>query len=134
MLHLGGNNIVENDLCKLKLSILDDIKLMAETLPKTRFVWFDIIPRLQWRGASENQAKQLDLKRKRVNRFGRQAVCATHRGHFIATNINRHVPGFFSPDGVHLSLVGERMYLLILGQALEAFISDNSLIQYTQQD
>ena len=72
ILHLGGNDIVQKEICQMKLQILADINFMAEVLPKTRFVWFDIIPRLQWRGASVEQNKKLDLKRKRVNRFGRQ--------------------------------------------------------------
>jgi hypothetical protein len=118
----------------MKIKIINDINFMSQILPKTRFVWFDIIPRLQWRGASVEQAKQMDLKRKRVNRFGRQAVCDTGRGHFIATNINRQTPGFYSPDGVHLSLVGTKMYLLILQQALETFIENEKVVKFIQSD
>lgn len=112
--------------------ISHDIEYLSGILPCTKFLWIDILPRLRWRGASGDAAKQLDLKRKRVNRFGRAAVHQTGRGGIIVPNIDRHTPGFYDADGTHLSTIGLEMYLYTLQSAISSFLSDPSLFRYVE--
>lgn len=65
----------------------------------------------------------MDRKRKKVNRRIRNLVLKHPNGRVIVNKeIDRHTPGFFDDDGVHLSLVGYRMYLLSLSDALYTFL------------
>ena len=134
VLHLGGNDLASESLVSLKNNIISDITYMAGVLPNTRFIWFDILPRLRWRAVSLACDKELDLKRKRVNRFGRGAVCQyTKFGGFIGSNIDRHTPGFYCSDGVHLSEVGMNMYLMTLKEALTKFLESTQFVKYIEE-
>ena len=62
----------------------------------------------------------MDSKRKRLNRFGRYFVSKMGGG-ILSVNIDCSTPGFFRPDGVHLSNVGLEFYL----DALRDSILDN---------
>lgn len=132
VLNFGGNDLTALDLAAFKVKVHSDIGYIHSVLPKTQLVWLDILPRLCWRGMRPTAAKQMDLKRKRANRFGREAVCKVPGGHIISTNIDRATPGLYCDDGVHLSQVGVQMYLLTLKDALSVFITDQQTIKYVQ--
>ena len=131
--HLGGNDITSVESKPLREGIKQDIAYIAGVYPLAHLVWLDILPRLTWRGArGDSPDRFLDYKRKRANRAGREAVCSTGRGSIIATNIDRSTPGFYSSDGVHLSVVGENMLLFTIREALEAFIVNPHRTRYTE--
>ena len=99
--------------------------------PTSLIVWSDIIPRLSWRDVDVAFNKQMDLKRKRINRAGRSCVCANSFGRIVKIDINRNTPGFYKSDGTHLSDVGNQMSLFTFSEALGQFFKDNSVIKYT---
>ena len=64
-----------------------------------------VLPRLVWASGSPE-----DCKRRRLNRHGR-LVASSLKGHQVGVEIDNTTPGFFRPDGIHLSQVGLEMML-----------------------
>ena len=71
--------------------------------------WCDITQRLKWGSESVTVMEQ---KRRRVNRHGHNITSQFNMlGKHFAHDIDYKTPGFFRPDGIHLSPVGLDMYL-----------------------
>lgn len=122
IIHLGSN-----DLCQQKTSILynairKDITELAQCLPNCVFIWSDLLPRLFWKGAKN--IKKIELKRKRVNREGRN-VCLKMGGRFIKHTVDHTTPNLYWEDGVHMNDLGNDIFLHELQGALECFISSD---------
>ena len=126
VIHLGGNDIVTVTQGKLIRSIKKDINYIASVFPSAAIVWSDILPRLKWRGAPNDPQTlyQLDQKRKRINRAGRQVIRQLANGKYIVHEIDTVTPGLFRPDGVHLTLIGNSIFLNTMQEALLSFIKD----------
>ena len=63
---------------------------------------------LEW-GSGQNVLTE--QKRHRVNRFAREQIAKYVNGSCVSFDIDYQTPGFFRPDGVHLSDIGLDMYL-----------------------
>ena len=79
-------------------------------------VWSDILPRLVWRGVDNTpeNLRKLDLKRKRINRAGRQATRQVMHGKAIIHEI----------DTVHLTPIGNSIFLHTMQEALSMFLNN----------
>ena len=91
-----------------------------------KIVWSDIISRFQWRNASINASiladiKQVESKRKRINRIGRETVCQFEGVHFITHDINYTKPELYLRDGVHLSIEETDILIKTFTEALASF-------------
>lgn len=132
VIQLGGNNIVDIKLDKLINTIRHDIRYICTVYEKINIVWSDILPRKLWRGASEieNVLKNLDIKRKRINRLGRQTVQEFENGRSISSDIDLFEPGFFRPDGTHLTDIANDILLNTYEEAFNAFINNPDQTRY----
>ena len=45
--NIGGNDITTNELSAFRCDIIKGIKYIESVLPSAKFIWFDILPRLQ---------------------------------------------------------------------------------------
>ncbi|MCG8048784.1 MAG: hypothetical protein N0E48_24775 [Candidatus Thiodiazotropha endolucinida] len=132
VIQLGGNNIVDIKLNKLIKTVRHDMKYICTVFENVNVVWADILPRRKWRGASETEyvLKRLDIKRKRINRLGKQIVKAAPNGRAIVSDIDLFTSGLFLPDGTHLSAIANDILLNTYQEALLAFIQNPDLKIY----
>ena len=111
IIHLGGNNIHNTKITKLMSSIKKDLQYIRDTFIKSHIVWCDILPRLQWRNNQSESPKVLNIKRKRINRAAHQFTKLISNSSCISPNIPWHMTELFMTDGVHLSDMGNMVYL-----------------------
>jgi lysophospholipase L1-like esterase len=110
IIHLGGNDLVSMSLTRLRNVIKREMKYLRDAMPDSTIIWIDIIQRLSWR-APDSEIPNIEAKRKRINRWGRQQVKLHSRSDILCLDIDFKTPGFFREDGVHLSDVGLEFYL-----------------------
>lgn len=115
VIHLGGNDLHDLSIIKIKKSIKSEIKYLREAFPTSVLIWIDILPRRVWRG--NFSLNTMDSKRKRVNRFGRCLVTRSGNSDWVLPDIDIET-NFFRADGVHLNEVGLEFYLDYLRDAL----------------
>ena len=51
ILHVGGNNVVDTKMQKMKRIMKRDFNNLFKTFPNTLIVWSEILPRLTWKFA-----------------------------------------------------------------------------------
>ena len=78
VIQLGGNDLSYIGIPELVDNIKSDVKYIQMLYPTSLIVWSDIIPRLSWRDVEIAFNKQMDLKRKRINRVGRSGEIIVH--------------------------------------------------------
>lgn len=130
VIHVGGNSVVEKKLGTIIRSIDRDISYIASLFPSTLLVWSDILPRRTWRGAQASEFGAMNNKLRRMNTAGRKATTKTERGRIISYDIHASEGGLFRQDGVHLSPVGNDLFLLQLQDALKAFREKSALVRF----
>ncbi|MCG8113656.1 MAG: SGNH/GDSL hydrolase family protein [Candidatus Thiodiazotropha taylori] len=131
LIHLGGNDLAFIKQAKLMRAIKRDIQYIASVFPSTQIVWSDILPRKSWRGVVTTTINlyKLDQKRKRINRASHQIVRNFTFGKVIVHEIDT-TPGLFKPDGVHLSYIGNAIFLNTIQEALLTFFTNATQNMY----
>ncbi|MEW8547622.1 MAG: SGNH/GDSL hydrolase family protein [Candidatus Thiodiazotropha sp.] len=130
VMHLGGNDIDNSNTCKIIKHLKANVRYLFCNFPQALIVWTYILPRFQWRNTdnSEESLLKMDKKRKRINRQIKEWVLSWPNGRVILhKDITCDTPGFFLPDGVHLSDIGNDMYLLTLQDAITSFLTDPTI-------
>lgn len=113
--HCGGNDIGQNVSCVLGHDILKVIDCLRVLLPKSKFVWSQILPRLKYR--NEIVHRSLNRTRVRLNSLVATYIIK-HGGAYIRyPEISEDNPDLFL-DGVHLSDIGNNLFLYRLQQGL----------------
>ena len=102
VIHLGGNDLATVKQGKMIKKIKKDNNYIASVYPSTQVVWSDVLPRLVWRDVdyTPENLRKLDLKRRHINRAGRQATRQIMNGKTIIHEIDT-TPGIHKPDRVH---------------------------------
>lgn len=128
VIHLGGNDLVTWSQSKLLKKIKTDLRYMASVFPDAQVIWSDILPRQAWRGveSSVESLRKLDQKRKRINRIGRQVTLSLN-GKGISHELDFATPGIFRPDSVHLTRIGNAIFLNTFEEALNIFFRNPSV-------
>lgn len=124
IIHTGGNDLTTTSTSVLSARIENDIHSLAKSLTNCMLIWSDILPRLQWRGCTSITG--IERKRKRVNRIGRQAVLKNNGRVIQHVDITYDCKGLYRADGVHLSDIGNAIFLNTLQGALELFMSEKA--------
>jgi len=117
VVHFGGNDLGSESCGLLRKKFKEVILGLTRLFPNTCIVYSSILPRLTWRYGSNN--KVMEKTRTRMNRA---VIYYVHQlGHQAIkhTDFNDKTPGLFLPDGVHLSSVGNDIFLLSIQSALE---------------
>lgn len=128
VVHLGGNSVVDIKLRTFQKKIERDFKYMFITYPGVIFIWSDILPRLEWRGAEPKDFPAMERKRCSLNRTARRAVASYAYGRQIIHNNIDHTPGLFRHDGTHLSDIGSDILLVNMQEALRSFIMTDNVV------
>ncbi|CAC5390296.1 CRNS1 [Mytilus coruscus] len=115
VLHCGGNDIGQKVSCVLGHDILKVIDCLQVLLPQSKFVWSQILPRLKYR--NEIVHRSLNRARVRLNSLAATYIIK-HGGAYIRyPEISEDNPDLFL-DGVHLSDIGNDLFLYRLQQGL----------------
>ena len=122
VLHLGSNDIGTDKSIVLRHAMRQDIISLFETFPDTTLILSALLPRIVWDKTCTPVVK-LEKTRKQLNRFLRRLV--VHDGGIFVNHedITVDTPGLFFRDGVHLSDVGNDLFLLNVTDALEEVFS-----------
>ncbi|KAJ8304431.1 hypothetical protein KUTeg_018014 [Tegillarca granosa] len=123
ILHVGGNDLIDYTTSMLCAKIEYDISILAQWLPNTIIIWSDILPRLYWRGSLN--IKAIEKKRKRVNRSGRRSAFLVGGRVIHHQDITYDCPSLFRADKVHLTDVGNALFLNNLQNELELCASNS---------
>ena len=109
VINCGGN-----DLGYIKLPVLRRrIKCIFELnqmLPNTVLIWSQLLPRLRWR-STQNYKEAMNFAALRVNSFATARVCSIGGGYIRYHEIGWGESGVLANDGVHLSLLGNYMFI-----------------------
>lgn len=128
VIHCGGNNIPANKGSKsadLRFQLKEILGKLVKLLPSTILVWSQILPRLHWRGGI-NQAA-MDKIRLRVNSHVATYLLRSGGKYIRYPELHKDNTGLFCGDKVHLSVMGNDLFLFRLQQALQAFLIDPSV-------
>ncbi|XP_060585231.1 uncharacterized protein LOC132741151 [Ruditapes philippinarum] len=99
-LHIGGNNIVNTNVCKIIRQLKCEIRCIFENFQSAIIVWVFILPRLSWlwQGKGSDLAC-MNRKRQRVNRSISQFMLTQPNGRSLhIKSIDKGTPGFFRAD------------------------------------
>ena len=122
LIHLGSNDLVRIPMERIFTRVISDLQRLTSLLPSTtKLVWSDILQRRSWWGAVDDRA--MERKRRRYNRFGGKGAVDRGGCHIKHGEITVNDPNLFRDDGVHLSDIGNDIFLNSLQGGLEAFIT-----------
>lgn len=123
VIHCGGNSIGIKSLKKLQLHMKSSLRKIHTLMPNTLLIWSDILPRSSWRYmlsniSAENCRKAINVK---IGSFVRHVL----QGALIMyPDIQSRQTKLFC-DGVHLSNLGNSLFINSLKAALISFLSSN---------
>lgn len=122
ILHVAGNDLGCEKVGFLRNNLKNIIRWILIELPNTTIIWSQILPRLKWR-YSDNQTAMHEC-RYRINNSIASFVTKLG-GHYIRyPDIHRNYT-FLKSDGVHLTPVGNDIFLNIMQGAIEYFMLSN---------
>lgn len=121
VLHCGGNDIGQIKSSELREKMEQSLDALSPLLPRTKIIWSQILPRLKWRNARDNNA--LNKTRVRVNSFVATKLLAHQGGYIRYQKITPSDKSLFKGDGVHLTEKGNEIFLKTLTKAFKRFIS-----------
>lgn len=135
VIHCGGNNIPASKGAQIgdrhakSADLRDKLKTVIEKLiqllPSTIIIWSQILPRLHWRGGINQPA--MERTRMRVNSYVATLLIGLWGKYIRYPELHKANTGMFCKDKVHLSGMGNDMFLYRLQQALQAFLNDSSV-------
>lgn len=117
VIHCGANDIGKIPLLRFRAIMQSTITELNQILPNTTIGWSNMLPRISWRFSSD--AKSQNLAAIRLNNFMNRLV-SVNGGFFIKyPEITWHAKEMFRSDGVHLSNIGNCVFLFNLQRALQ---------------
>lgn len=122
LIHCGGNDIGRLALGDLRNVMKCTITYLSRQLPNTRIIWSQILPRRNWR-FSQN-CKAMEQGRRRINSALAAVVIKAGGAYIKYPDILCDNSSLFQPDGVHLSDIGNDIFLNTIQAALEYFHSN----------
>ncbi len=123
LIHLGSNDITDQQIGQLIKTLDADFAQIRSLFPNTQVIWSDILQRISWRGFEHDPVTE--RKRQRFNRHGRRTVLNMGGRAICHGEISVKDRGLFRPDGVHLSDIGNDIFLNDLQGGVETFIKDS---------
>lgn len=120
VIHCGGNNLGYRKLHKLRRNIKTAVRKIQKMLPNCRIVWSQILPRQAWRSSKNTWA--LNAAAERINNYAGW-LCVKLGGGFLRyPEIGWQEFGLFKADGVHLSSLGNDIFLYRIQSFLQDFV------------
>lgn len=120
IIHCGGNDIGSEPCGGLLFNMKFTIAIISRMLPFTALVYSSILPRRSYRYSSNDKA--MEHTRKRINR-GVRSYILKYGGYVIKhPDFDDRHKSLFCSDGVHLSFVGNDIFINQFQSALETFL------------
>ncbi|VDI08973.1 Hypothetical predicted protein [Mytilus galloprovincialis] len=119
VIHIGGNDLGEIKTGVLRNRLKHYVNNITELLLNTTLVWSQILPRLTWRYSANIDA--MDRSRQRIN-SSLASYIIRHGGHYIRYPDISPNSTFICQDGVHLTDIGNYIFINTIQGALEAFL------------
>ena len=116
ILQLGENDLVELKGIELVLAAKADIAQLHALYPAMTIGWSYLLPRLRWRGVPN--PSRINHAVEKINRAIRNFMRLVGGFTIPHPTIRADAPGIFRDDGVHLTSVGNDIWLRDLRQAL----------------
>ena len=119
VVHIGGNDLGETRLGLLHYKLKRFMMWLSHKMPLTQLIYSQILPRTYWRYSSDNN--KIDKCRRRLN-SSIGSLMVKDGGYYIHYPDIRKTAQFISADGVHLTALGNGIFLNTLQGALEKFV------------
>ena len=120
IIHVAGNDIGATKTIELCIKIKRNLSWSRCCLPSSMLVWSQILPHLKWR-YSEN-LRAMDIRRNRVN-SSIASFLMKNSGSYIRNPEIKANEKFFE-DGVHLSSLGNEIFLNTLQGGIESIVKN----------
>ena len=122
ILHVGGNDIGNINLKRIRTLVKEFFSYITSVMVDTKVIWSEVLPR-KW-----VQPKQMEKCRKRLNTFAIQQI-KQHGGfylrHLYLQPFGRFGNWLYATDGIHLSSIGNDLFVDGIKQGLLSFLQDN---------
>ncbi|MES9883958.1 MAG: SGNH/GDSL hydrolase family protein [Sedimenticola sp.] len=116
---LGSNDLGLTKGCPLIHDMRRDLHAVQAMFPETKIIFSALLPRLVWL-RTDIPVDKIETKRKQINRTVRRFVTNILHGSFVShPDITADCPGMYHTDGVHLSDIGNDLFMLNIKEALE---------------
>lgn len=125
-LHFGGNDLGEQPVGDLRFHVKGILKSLQKLLPNTRIVWSQILPRKNWRYSQNDKA--MERARVRVNSAAATEAIRLGGAYIKYPDIKCASTELWAEDGVHLSKLGNQLFLNILQGAIESFVYTQTVL------
>lgn len=123
IIHCGGNDIGDVPLGLLLYNIKQTLSaLIYEILPGIPLIWSSILPRLSWRHSPKSN--KMEHTRKRINRAIRSFLLKRNCYIIKYPDFDDKLRSLFDNDGVHLSFIGNDLFINAIQGAMETFIDN----------
>lgn len=126
ILHLGGNDIGKTKVGVLRNEMKNTVLNINNQMPHTGIIWSQILPRIQWRHSSNNQA--MNDCRSRINNALAAQIMGLGGCYLKYPDILPNFTFIQEKDGVHLTELGNDIFLNTVQGALELFITSSERI------
>jgi len=123
IIHIAGNDIGNVRLGYLQFLLKNIFLWLWDKCPGSLVVWSQILPRLNWRFSTNTQA--MDRARRRLNSTIAKFVLS-RGGCYIHYPDLKADGKLLIEDGVHLTLLGNEVFLNIVQGAIVTFLFDTN--------
>ncbi|XP_077785642.1 uncharacterized protein LOC144327882 [Podarcis muralis] len=121
VVQLGENDMVSSSCYGLRAAILQDLGELAALVPSTKLIWSQLLQRRIWRGSPCPAATE--RVRKRINSAASKLVVNLGGSVIPHPLISFKATEFYRDDGVHLSPVGNDVWLDAMVSRLRVWLN-----------
>lgn len=120
ILHIAGNDIGSRKIGYLRNDLKSILRWVTRVLPNTIIIWSQVLPRITWRYSSNLSA--MEKCRYRINNTIASYIL-NNGGCYVRYPDIRANHTFLTADGVHLTEIGNSVFLNTLQGAIEHFMT-----------
>jgi lysophospholipase L1-like esterase len=124
VVHCGANDIGRTPLLSLIKLLQSTVLEIQQLFPDVRLVWSSLLPRFNWRYSNNIQA--MESARTRINREAIKFITSRGGAFIKHPQLEAKPVHLYHSDGVHLSQLGNEIFLNNLQGAIEGFQSSQA--------